>query len=700
MHNKYLKCFFISILVLILINTLFFFACAETVQYVPYESYTYWDDISGFSRKAVYNRAMYECKEVLTAKDFDIPDFNELVDVCVDKDGYVYLLDNNSRIIILDENYEFQCEIDTVVGEEDYDFIGAKSIYVDDKKNIYICDTENRRVICCDSKGLYKDIYLLPDSTLIPDEFDFRPIKVTTDTKGYVYILSEGSYYGALLYAPDKSFVGFYGSNMVTNSIIGGIESLIKRMFPNNAKSSNSKRVLPYCFADIVIDKNNFVYTATDSNRTGQIKKLSPGIGNNILGSDNVVFIDDAVNRTLKNGFPFEQKITGLDVDENGFIYCLDSTYGRIFVYDSECRMVTAIGGGMGSGTQKGTFVTASAISIKGNDILICDKSNNTLTVFERNKFGNNVFSMIHMTSNGDYLESKDGWEDVLKYDKNLQIAYTGLAKAYLANEEYDKAMSIALEGYDRDTYSLAFEYYRGEWLLNNFSIIFIVFVVFGAILLLYFLVLKKKIKVFKNFELKLLFETLIHPSKSFEIIKDKNKGSIKISIVILLIFYVVSVMKVILGGFIFTKYDPGTFNSLWVFVQSCGLVVLWTVSNWLVTTLLNGKGRIKEIFIVSAYSLVPYIISILVWIPLSNFVLEKEGVFLSILTAIGVLYSSLLLIIGMLRIHEYTMSKFLGTSILTLFGMAAIIFLAILIGILLQQLGGFVGTVLLELFM
>ena len=42
---------------------------AESSQYVPYESYTYWSDISGSERKAVYNRPMYETARVLDAAD-------------------------------------------------------------------------------------------------------------------------------------------------------------------------------------------------------------------------------------------------------------------------------------------------------------------------------------------------------------------------------------------------------------------------------------------------------------------------------------------------------------------------------------------------------------------------------------------------------------------------------------------------------
>ena len=63
----------------------------------------------------------------------------------------------------------------------------------------------------------------------------------------------------------------------------------------------------------------------------------------------------------------------------------------------------------------------------------------------------------------------------------------------------------------------------------------------------------------------------------------------------ILTLFYVSSVIQTLWGGFLFTNYDPGSFNSLWVFVQSFGLIILWVVANWLVTSLASGKGKLKE---------------------------------------------------------------------------------------------------------
>jgi hypothetical protein len=86
----------------------------------------------------------------------------------------------------------------------------------------YLVFTENGE------EATFVDEYTLPDSPLIPEGFKYRPVKVVADSRGYVYILSEGSYYGALLYAPAtsgtaKEFIGFYGANTVTNNILDAI---------------------------------------------------------------------------------------------------------------------------------------------------------------------------------------------------------------------------------------------------------------------------------------------------------------------------------------------------------------------------------------------------------------------------------------------------------------------------------------------
>lgn len=674
---------------------------AESSQYVPYESYTYWSDISGSERKAVYNRPMYETARVLDAADIGTDPFTELRDVCVDDAGYVYLLDADSRIVVLDEQYRLVNEITSVRGEEEYQFTGASDIFVHKDGTLYISDTENKRVLHCDKNGTYMEMFTLPDSPLIPEAFEFRPIRTVADSRGYVYVLSDGSYYGALLYAPDKSFVGFYGANAVQNGIAGAFRSLLNRMFPNNEKASRRSRVLPYVFNDIAINDKDFVYTLTDTTDTGTVKKLAPGSGSNILNSTDVRFKDDNVNTTYGVEYWYDQQFAGLAIDEDEFIYCLEAKYGRIFVYDPACRMVTAFGGGMTIGTQKGTFLNVSAIAIKSGDILVCDRGNNSLTVFECNEYGKKVHELTAMTLRGDYLESKEGWEEVIKKDRNLQLAYNGLARACLAEKDYGRAMELALKGYDRETYSLAYEYQRKEFASDHFALIFVGAVLaVGVVIAVLVVSMKRELRLFKNEKVHLMFRTLLHPGDAFEDIKYKRKGSVRLSLILLAVFYVTAVLKVLWGGFMFTQYDPGTFNSFWVLVQSAGLVILWICSNWLITSLAGGTGTMKEIAVVTCYSLLPLILEQIVWTALTNVLLPSEASFLSIFKVIAVLWFLLELTTGMMRIHDYSFGKFVGTSTLSVIGMAVIIFLMVLVGILVQQLGGFLVTLVMELLM
>ena len=216
--------------------------------------------------------------------------------------------------------------------------------------------------------------------------------------------------------------------------------------------------------------------------------------------------------------------------------------------------------------------------------------------------------------------------------------------------------MEIALDGFDRKTYALAYEYERQEILAENFVWLFTGVILIAAVIIVLVVLQrrrKKAVEVSGDGEVKLMFKTLIHPGLGFEEIKDKKRGSFRVALVILTLFYVSSVIKVLWGGFLFTNYDPGSFNSLWVFVQSFGLVLLWVVANWLVTSLASGKGKVKEIFVVTCYALVPIIVERLIWIALSNVLLPEEASFLGILSTVSIFYTGLLLVIGMMRIHD-----------------------------------------------
>lgn len=698
MKPKLSKLFAATVLVIVMMTE---FSTAVFAD-VPYNSYTYWSDV-GEEDKAVGNRQMYGAEALITAKSLGVKDFTEISDIGTDKDGRLYILDSSSRITVTDKNFSLLYEIGKINGTYEYNEAGG--LYIERDGTVYICDTKNHRLLHITTDGkLIREIGL-PDSPLIPDDFNFLPTAMTTDKDGFLYVLSDGSFYGALLYSPELEFMGFYGANSVKGSLASVLTNIKNKIISNKGKKANSKQNLPYCFVDIAIDDGGFIYTCngyTDkSGKTGQIRRLSPGTGLNLLSSDDINFADSKQNGEYNNGILTKQDIMDVEVDSHGFIFGLESAYGKVFVYDKNGKKMSVLGGGTGSGTQTGTFVNVSSMAL-GNDgekIYVSDKRTNYITAFSVTEFGRLVRAATELTVEGKYDKSKEMWQEALKQDNNYQPAYSGLARISLNEKKYAEAMSLAKTGYDRDTYALAFEYERNRFLNDNFLWIFVLVIV-AAVTVITLLIIKSKkhITLIKNREIKIMMSVSVHPVNTFTDIKEKQLGSYALCAVTVLIFYISTVLQTLAGGFMFSVYDSANFNSLWVFVRSVGLVTLWVAADWMVCTLLGGNGKLKEITVVTCYSLWPLIASNFLKLLLTNILLPTESGFLSILDTAAIIYFLILMVIGLLKIHDFSMSRLVGTSVLALVGIAAIVFLIIMVAILVQQFWGFIVTVVSEI--
>lgn len=668
---------------------------------IPYDTYTYW--FTGSGSKTASVNAIYETGRVISSNSLGVGSFESLDDVYTSDSGYTYILDGNaSKITVLNADYSFLKEISEIrkPNGETLNFSGAKNIYVKNS-TIYISDTENERVILSDDNGNYLYEYQKPDSPLIPEGFAYKPIRTFTDSYGYVYVLCDGSYYGAILFNEKREFVGFFGANTVKNGVLGSFQNALSRMFVNNTKKGATATALPYVFSDLYVDSNNFVYTATGYTknlRAGQIKKLNPGGGSNILNSDSINFTDVEINRSINNGKNLNQDILSLEVDDKGYIYALDSGHGKVFVYNQNCMLIAAFGGGMHNGEQKGTFVSAGAITVNGNDVLVTDAVKKTVTVFNKTEFGSKLFEAGYYTVNGDYEKALPIWREVIAKDANCSFAYSGIALALLKQENYEEAMKYAKLGYDRETYALAFSEVRNKFLEKNFLPIIICSVVFIALIVMAVVICKKKKVAVNNEEILFLLRVPFHPAKSFYKIQEKKLGSVAACIVILIIYYVSSITKNMFGGFAFSSYDPLLFNSFQFLVRSVGIIVLWIIVNWAVSTIFGGRGKVKEIAVVTCYSLIPMIVGNFLSVILSNVLVPTEGEFIGIIYTILQIYTLLLIVIGTVVIHDYDFKHFIGTTLLTLLGIAIVIFLMIMVILLVQQFWVFLVTVFTEL--
>ena len=134
------------------------------------------------------------------------------------------------------------------------------------------------------------------------------------------------------------------------------------------------------------------------------------------------------------------------------------------------------------------------------------------------------------------------------------------------------------------------------------------------------------------------------------------------------------------------------------IFAISVGGVLLWFISNWAVSSLMNGEGRLGQIWLVTCYSLIPYIVFMALFILASNFTSLEMATFLYMLEGVGIVWSCLLMFFGLYQIHQMDFRQTILNILLTIFGIAVMLFLMVLLYSLFQQMYTFIYTIFSEI--
>lgn len=690
-----------------------FALCFSVSASEPTSSFVHEETANG-TVTAQLSREMYSAVRVITANSLGLEkSLTGLSDLCCDEDGLTYLLcSDRSIIVVLNKDYTLNKAFSVVdEGGNAVYFEGAQGIYVDQGK-LYICDTRQARILVCDLDGKLLETLNKPESSLIPEDFYYQPCKITKNNRGYTYILSLGCYYGALAYSPEGEFLGFYGANTVKASALDTISYLWDRLTQTDAKKSLTVKKLPYSFVDLCLDSKGYMITCTGSvddstNGTGQIRKLSPG-GDDILyktsfdgssvSASSYNFVEEKIIKRFGVNKP--QNVIAVDVDEDGFIYALDSRHALIYVYDDECNMICGFGGGEDYLQRLGGFDSVTSLKVNGTDVLVTDYDNFALTVFERTDYGNLITKAQSLYLKGEYDEAAPLWEQVLALNSNSQLAYRGLAMASINNKEYTKALKYAKAGLDYSVYDMAWKVVRNKYISDNFVWLFgLIVLVVGGLIVLSVYAKRKGFVLLKSEKVKIALSTPVHPFNAFDDIRYKNKGSILVACVIVFLYYLGKVFEATGSGFLFTRSDPTTYNTVYTIIGTIGLVVLWSVCNWLICSLFSGKGKFSDVFISTAYALIPLTVYTFVRVILSH-VLSMSG--LSIMDGIHtvvLLFTFFILSIAIMIAHEYDFFKFMSTSIVTVLFMILVVFVIFLVGVLLQQVGEFFVSLFQEVF-
>lgn len=388
-------------------------------------------------------------------------------DLFVWQNQLIYISDSgNNRIVVLDADYQFVREIVAYQSEDgEVALQNPSGIFVDAQAQLYICLPDEEKVVVLDENNRLVCVYGRPDSDLLEDTTVYKPVRVIANQLGTVFVLPQGLYLGAVMYDKQGEFLGFYGANDVVVTLDVLMDYMWKQILTQDQVNSMA-RYVPVQYVAFDIDANNFIYTCTNESSTtyNEISKLN-SLGDNVL----ISYTRNVVSQTNNYG-DLEQEVylgqtqdtrfVDLAIHDNELLYALDRTRGRVFVYDQESHLLSVFGG---SGDQLGTFDTPVAVDTLGDQVMVLDQEKGTMTVFERTYYGELVENAVLLYIDGLYQEARELWEEVILYNVNCELAYTGIGKALYEEGQYHEAMHYFKLGYDREGYSRAFDEYRME---------------------------------------------------------------------------------------------------------------------------------------------------------------------------------------------------------------------------------------------
>ena len=195
-------------------------------------------------------------------------------------------------------------------------------------------------------------------------------------------------------------------------------------------------------------------------------------------------------------------------------------------------------------------------------------------------------------------------------------------------------------------------------------------------------------------------FYLIFHPFKGFWDLKHEKKGNASSASCIVVLLIAILILRRQFTGFILNFNKPNEMN---IFVEIFSVLVplgLWCISNWCITTLVDGEGSMKDIFITTAYALTPLVLINIPLLIFSNVIIIEEAAFYTVLDVLSIIWTVLLILIGIMTVHQFSMPKTIVTIAIAIVGMIIILFLVLLFVSVIQQIISFVDLLRTELSM
>ncbi len=653
-------------------------------------------------------------------------------DIYIDHLDYIYVADTgNNRIVVYQPNGTFEREL---IPEGD-SFKQPQGVFVTNGgRDIYVADTGNQRVVKMNQDGEVSQIIIRPDTPFIPGTYRFDPIKIVVDKRGYMYIVTMGGYQGLLQLNPDGDFVSFFGGNVIQSSNLEKIMNQIKTLVYSDEMKERELSQLPGSIENVEIDERGFIYTVSRGNAVinQQVKKLnikgvnmvaksdeyevSRGISNFSLSQPNRSFGEYTLRQHLNMPVSNRQtQLVDVAIDSNGNMAVIDLNYKNISFYDSEGNSLFFWSGRSDPGiTQLGLLRAPIAVAFNSkDDLYILDNQDNRITRYVISNFGRLIIDASAYTADGRYEESKSLWEEVLHYNSAYPPALIGLARAEYQENRFKEASVLFKKGFNQYDYSNAFWQLRLEWMQKHFSTL-ATFVVIGLLLLSIGAKLSKRYKrrahlgavKMKRLDVPLLqqlrhaFTILRYPMDGFTALRFESKGSYPSAIILLAISAASYVIIQYYTSFSFNKMDRELYRMLPDLLMFLAIWLLWVVCNYFTSSILQGEARFRDVFISSAYALIPLSLLGLPITVVSNVMSLSELAIYQFMYVGMLAWIGFLFIASVQALQNYFVGEAISNVLITLFSMAMMVVLAFLIYSLTNQTISFLMSIYREVLL
>ncbi len=664
-------------------------------------------------------------------------------ELTVDCDGNIYIIDETTmkvsatesktifRIIVLDPYFRFLYELIDFKSES-----GATNTFnrpaglSTTEKYIYVADTDNARIVVFERKdegrtkpeSCYK-IIAQPQADVFGTDKLYRPVAVASDDN-HVYVVSKTTQEGVVSMDIEGNFMGFIGAQKVTANAL----AILWRMFQTDEQRALSTKYVTTEYNNIVMDESGFIYVTTSSlDKTAQqnaiqkkdtsgeyapVKKLNTN-GDDILNRNGFYppSGEVMVKKDEEGGAPAVSTIIDVAIGPEETWSIIDSRRQRVFTYDKSGNLLFAFGD---SGDQLGNLEAITAICYQlangMTNMIILDYgdgglSKPTVNVYSRTEYGDLLIQALHNDNQRNYQSAIGDYEKILERNLNFDAAYIGKAKALYRAGDYNGAMEQYSYAYNTDGYSQAFKMFRKNWVSKWIWVIPIVVVAVIAGLYFFFkyagkVNAKTAITSGKRTfgqEILFAFHLIFHPFDGYWDLKHEKRGSLRGAAFYIGLTILVFTYQSVGRSYM---YNPtGDYQSIGMQIAAVGIpVALFAAANWCITTLFDGEGSIKDILIATGYSLVPLILFTVPTTLLTHVLSSAESGIITLFNALAFVWVGLLLFFGIMITQDYSFFKNILTIIVTIVGMAFIMFIIILFVTLVSDIFGLIRNIFTEL--